>query len=257
VFAPIANAYFSAVDAHPGAPAAWSAVFAFTIQIYFDFSGYSDIAIGSARLLGFDFPDNFDRPYLAASIAEFWRRWHISLSTWLRDYLYIPLGGSRRGLPLTLRNLMLTMLLGGLWHGASWTFVAWGGYHGALLCAHRLLAAKRNASPKGVVRLLGMASTFVLVMIGWVFFRAESFAVAFHVLLAMVAGGPGPAPALAWPLIPVAAALAIGVAQERGARWSWRRIPVVLQVGAATAMLLVLELCSSPGLTSPFIYFRF
>jgi D-alanyl-lipoteichoic acid acyltransferase DltB (MBOAT superfamily) len=140
-FAPIADAYFGALRAHPGAPAAWCAVFAFTLQIYFDFSGYSDIAIGSARLLGFVFPENFRRPYLAAGITDFWRRWHISLSTWLRDYLYIPLGGNRDGIAATLRNLMLTMLLGGLWHGASWTFVAWGGYHGVCSASSDSFAA--------------------------------------------------------------------------------------------------------------------
>ena len=110
------------------------------MQIYFDFSGYSDIAIGCARLLGFVFPENFNMPYLATSITNFWHRWHITLSTWLRDYLYIPLGGSRYGMLATLRNLMITMLLGGLWHGAQWTFVAWGGFHGALLCIERFSA---------------------------------------------------------------------------------------------------------------------
>ena len=108
------------------------------MQIYFDFSGYSDIAIGCARLFGFVFPENFRMPYLATSVTDFWHRWHITLSTWLRDYLYIPLGGSRHGRLATLRNLMLTMLLGGLWHGAQWTFVAWGGFHGVMLCFERL-----------------------------------------------------------------------------------------------------------------------
>jgi MBOAT, membrane-bound O-acyltransferase family len=138
-FAPIANGYFGSITSHPGAPAAWGAVFAFGMQIYFDFSGYSDIAIGCARLLGFVFPENFRMPYLATSITDFWHRWHITLSTWLRDYLYIPLGGSRHGTLATLRNLMITMLLGGLWHGAQWTFVAWGGVHGVMLCIERLL----------------------------------------------------------------------------------------------------------------------
>ncbi len=125
-FASVANGYFDSVGAHPGAPAAWCAMFAFGMQIYFDFSGYSDIAIGCARLLGFVFPENFNMPYLATSVTSFWHRWHMTLSTWLRDYLYIPLGGSRHGRLATLRNLMITMLLGGLWHGAQWTFVAWG-----------------------------------------------------------------------------------------------------------------------------------
>ena len=129
-FAVVANSYFNDVAAHPGRITAWSGAFAFAMQIYFDFSGYTDMAIGMAKLLGFHFPINFRRPYLARGIADFWRRWHISLSTWLRDYLYIPLGGNRRGRWMTYRNLMLTMLLGGLWHGASWNFLIWGGYHG-------------------------------------------------------------------------------------------------------------------------------
>ena len=115
-FASVANAYFDGIASHPGAPAAWSALFAFSMQIYFDFSGYSDIAIGCARMLGFVFPENFRMPYLATSITDFWHRWHITLSTWLRDYLYVPLGGNRHGSLATLRNLMITMLLGGLWH---------------------------------------------------------------------------------------------------------------------------------------------
>ena len=125
-FARISDLYFGDVAAHPGAWAAWSATFAFAMQIFFDFSGYTDIARGCGRLLGYEFPVNFRRPYLAASITEFWRRWHISLSSWLRDYLYIPLGGNRRGNWRTYENLMVTMLLGGLWHGASWNFVLWG-----------------------------------------------------------------------------------------------------------------------------------
>ena len=137
-FAGIANGYWGAIDAHPGAPAAWSALFAFAMQIYFDFSGYSDIAIGCARFFGFVFPENFRMPYLATSVTDFWHRWHITLSTWLRDYLYIPLGGNRHGKMATLGNLMITMLVGGLWHGAQWTFVAWGAFHGVMLCIERL-----------------------------------------------------------------------------------------------------------------------
>ena len=152
-FAGVANGYFDAISSHPGSPAAWSAMFAFSMQIYFDFSGYSDIAIGCARMLGFVFPENFRMPYLATSVTDFWHRWHITLSTWLRDYLYIPLGGNRGGALATLRNLMITMLLGGLWHGAQWTFVAWGGVHGVALCIERLLGVGRERStPRGAVR---------------------------------------------------------------------------------------------------------
>ena len=176
-FAPVANAYFASPAAHPGALAAWSAVFAFGMQIYFDFSGYSDIAIGCARLFGFVFPENFSMPYLATSITDFWHRWHITLSTWLRDYLYIPLGGNRGGTLATLRNLMLTMLLGGLWHGAQWTFVAWGAFHGVMLCAERLLGIGHGrAAPRGVVALVRIAVTFAIVSLGWVLFRSPTFA---------------------------------------------------------------------------------
>src|ERR1700727_1254856 len=142
-FAQIANGYFHDVSKLPGMVPAWSAVIAFGIQIYFDFSGYTDMAIGMAKLLGFHFPVNFRRPYLASSITDFWRRWHISLSRWLRDYLYIPLGGNRHGPWMTYRNLMLTMLLGGMWQGASWNFLIWGGYHGALLSMERTIRGGR------------------------------------------------------------------------------------------------------------------
>jgi len=155
------------------------ALYAFAFQIYGDFSGYTDIARGTAKLLGFDFALNFRRPYLARNPSDFWQRWHISLSSWLRDYLYIPLGGNKGGQARTLRNLFLTMLLGGLWHGASWTFVLWGAYHGLLLVAHRLLKpVLQRIQPRGV--LGGMWSIarctvmFHLVVLGWLPFRART-----------------------------------------------------------------------------------
>ena len=151
---------------------AWAGVVAYAFQIYFDFSGYSDMAIGLGLLLGFRFPENFRSPYRAESITDFWRRWHISLSTWLRDYLYIPLGGNRKGRRRTYVNLSLTMLLGGLWHGAQWQFVVWGAYHGVLLAVERALG-KRGLLP-GLPRPVRIAFTFVLVLVGWVFFRAPS-----------------------------------------------------------------------------------
>jgi alginate O-acetyltransferase complex protein AlgI len=150
------------------------AVLAYTGQIYSDFSGYSDIAIGSARLLGFELPENFLHPYLAHSPADFWRRWHITLSTWLRDYLYIPLGGNRSGRLRTYQNIMITMTLGGLWHGASWNFVFWGIWHGVLLCLTRRSSAKD--APRGPQRWLGIAFTFATVVIGWTLFRTTSIA---------------------------------------------------------------------------------
>ncbi len=256
-FAQVSDAYFGAVAQHPGAPAAWSGVFAFAIQIYFDFSGYSDIAIGCARLLGFAFPENFRRPYFAVSISDFWRRWNISLSTWLRDYLYISLGGNRGGTIATRRNLLVTMLLAGLWHGASWTFVAWGGYHGLLLVAERALGLERNNSLRAWVKIGRTGLTFVLVLFGWVLFRAGSFDEAFHVMTAMLAGGPGSSLLVPWTFIPLTVALLIGVGQEYGARWDWKKRSALMQAGGLAGMLLAIEMCSWPGPAEPFVYFRF
>ncbi len=161
-------------------------VLCYAFQIYADFSGYSDIAIGTARILGFDFPENFRRPYFSTSFREFWRRWHISLSTWLRDYLYIPLGGNRQRGYRTMRNLMLTMLLGGLWHGASWTFVVWGALHGTYLIVERSLGPtwRRLTSrfPNRLRSTLQLTLVFSLTCLAWVFFRAENFTDAWEIV---------------------------------------------------------------------------
>src|ERR1700729_2993921 len=193
-FAQIANGYFQDVSKQPGMTPAWSAVIAFGLQIYFDFSGYTDMAIGMAKLLGFHFPVNFRRPYLASSITDFWHRWHISLSRWLRDYLYIPLGGNRHGRLETYRNLMLTMLLGGMWHGPSWNFVIWGGYHGALLSLERMFRGNRSAEPARwtIFYPLQAVITFGLVVIGWVFFRAATFHDSIYILHQMFFVPHGP-----------------------------------------------------------------
>ncbi len=163
----------------------WTGVLAFAGQIYGDFSGYSDIAIGLGLLLGFELPQNFRLPYFATSPVEFWRRWHITLSTWLRDYLYIPLGGNRSRRHL---NVMITMLLGGLWHGAAWTFLVWGAFHGALVSATHLLQkvptlARWSALDTASAKAIKMAATFYLVLVGWVFFRAQTFDGAWDLLL--------------------------------------------------------------------------
>src|SRR5580693_1886193 len=161
--------------AHLSTLGAWLCVLGYTYQIYFDFSGYSDMAVGLGYLFGIRLPQNFNSPYKAINVADFWRRWHISLSTCLRDYLYIPLGGSRVSANwLVYRNLMITMLLGGLWHGANWTFVFWGAYHGALLCIYRLFAKLWDRLPP----ILQRAGTFFLVVIGWVFFRSDNLSAA-------------------------------------------------------------------------------
>ncbi len=255
----VADAYFRAPAAHPGAPAAWSGVLAFAFQIYFDFSGYSDIAIGSARLLGFDFPANFCRPYLATSIGDFWRRWHISLSTWLRDYVYVPLGGKRGGRLGRLRNIMLTMLLGGLWHGANWTFVGWGAYHGALLSLERWFGSDGRAAPapRGVAWLVRVAATFALVCAGWVLFRSQNFGDATLIFRAALAGGAGAWLLAPWMLVPVAIAALVAFAQERGWSPAGLRASPLVYGGALAALGLVLELFSVSGEPAPFIYFRF
>jgi alginate O-acetyltransferase complex protein AlgI len=157
----------------------WQGAVAYGIQIFCDFSGYSDMAIGIAKVLGFDLPENFNMPYISTSLTEFWRRWHISLSTWLRDYLYVPLGGNRDGAWRTYRNLFLTMLLGGLWHGAAWTFVAWGAAHGLGLAIERLTKDARaslwKAAPSWLPVGLGWLWTQLFVLLCWVLFRAQSF----------------------------------------------------------------------------------
>ena len=164
------------------APNAWYGVLCYTFQIYFDFSGYSDMAIGIGRILGFTFPENFRNPYISGSITEFWRRWHITLSTWMRDYLYIPLGGNKVSARRLYINLWTVFLISGLWHGAAWTFVIWGAYHGALLILERWFLLKFYDK---LPRLLRVLLIFVLVMIGWIFFRAESLSVAWRFIESM------------------------------------------------------------------------
>ena len=166
--APIADAAFGNGD--PSFTTAWIGALAYTVQIYFDFSGYSDMAIGMARMFGFRFPENFNRPYSAVSLTDFWRRWHMSLSRWFRDYVYIPLGGSRHGQARTLRNLCIVFFLTGAWHGAAWTFIAWGAFHGGLLVFEKVTGiAKWSDDRWSVAR---RAATFLLVVFGWVLFRA-------------------------------------------------------------------------------------
>jgi D-alanyl-lipoteichoic acid acyltransferase DltB (MBOAT superfamily) len=261
-FAIVADRYFGAVLSNPGRATAWSGVFAFAMQIYFDFSGYTDMAIGMAKLLGFHFPANFRRPYLAASITEFWRRWHISLSSWLRDYLYVSLGGNRGGALRTYRNLMVTMLLGGLWHGASWNFVLWGGYHGALLSLERMLFGARRGTTPAEARswwypLQGVL-TFGLVSIGWVFFRSPSLPESWLVLWQMFAGGPGRALFEPWHFGLLAVALLIALLEEN-LGWFERLMdsPPWVYATALAALFVCLELFGVVDREIPFIYFQF
>jgi D-alanyl-lipoteichoic acid acyltransferase DltB (MBOAT superfamily) len=240
-------------------------VYGYALQIYCDFSGYSDIAIGSALLIGVRFPENFDSPYQARSLSEFWRRWHISLSSWLRDYLYVPLGGNRHGRWRTYRNLLVTMLLGGLWHGASWSFVLWGALHGGALAAVRWFGEVRGPAPtrgprwSGARSALGWFLTFHYVCLAWVFFRAPTLADAGRVLGALGAGSWHAANLTG----PVVALLAAGFAThflprarlERFAA-AYARWPAPLQAAALLALILGLARLASSEVV-PFIYFQF
>jgi alginate O-acetyltransferase complex protein AlgI len=169
---------------------AWYGVVAYAFPIYFDFAAYSDMAVGLGLMIGFMFMKNFNDPYLADSITEFWRRWHISLSTWLRDYLYVPLGGNRKGESRTYINLMLVMLIGGLWHGAAWNFMIWGGIHGLMLAVER--AQGKDSAYRHMPRSLRVAITFVIVCLGWVFFRAETLPQAWAYFRSLFAVGSPP-----------------------------------------------------------------
>jgi alginate O-acetyltransferase complex protein AlgI len=236
---------------------AWIGTFAYSMQIYFDFSGYSDMAIGLGALFGFSFPLNFDSPYKSLSITEFWRRWHISLSTWLRDYLYVPLGGNRRGKVRTYINLMLTMLLGGLWHGAAMTFILWGAYQGAWLAIERIVG-KRSLYPV-LPKQLQIALTFVIVLGGWVLFRATSVGQVGEFYSAMVGfGGSADPAALALSTRQIAGCfLGAGIVwllpnsqQLAESRWSLPQIAVSVAFIAAIAQIF-------QSSYSPFLYFQF
>ena len=260
-FAQVANTYFKDVGAHPGLLTAWSGAIAFGIQIYFDFSGYTDMAIGMALLLGFHFPVNFRRPYLASSITDFWHRWHMSLSRWLRDYLYIPLGGNRHGRWMTYRNLMLTMLLGGLWHGASWNFVVWGGYHGALLSIEKMFGQTRKAVEQSRWTLfypIQAVVTFALVMVGWVFFRAANFQDSIYVLRQMFAGQLGSLFLMRWQIDLALITLLLALLEEKNEWFEKVAIGPAWAYGAVCALLLLsVELIGYTEAAVPFVYFQF
>jgi alginate O-acetyltransferase complex protein AlgI len=253
------------VDPVFAAPAAyssamtWLAVLGYSLQIYCDFSGYSGMAVGLAHMLGFKLPANFNLPYLAANITEFWRRWHISLSSWLRDYLYIPLGGNRNGTLATYRNLILTMLLGGLWHGANWTFVAWGLYHGVLLAIHRMMP-KLSGRPERLFRPVAITCTFLLVCVGWVFFRAQSFGDAWTILTHMAQPIAGAALSRELIVIGLACLIALALGHILAGVRTWERLERWLPapaLGASLATLLLLTQLLFPLDTRAFIYFQF
>lgn len=233
-------------------PTAWIVAVAFGLQIYFDFSGYTDMAIGLGRIFGIGLPQNFNAPYRALGMSDFWRRWHMSLSSWLRDYLYIGLlGGNRRGSARTAVNVMVTMLLGGLWHGANWTFVAWGAYHGVLLLGERALGERVLRVPSLLMRV----ATFLLVIVGWVFFRSPDFSVA-GAWLGRMAGasgmaGLGPGGGLLI-LVPIGLLIVAFAPETWDIRfrtgWRW---------AAAYAVGFVVSYIFMSAGTSPFIYYQF
>jgi len=252
------------VDPVFGSPALHSrldvlaAVYGYAVQIYCDFSAYSDMAIGLALLLGFQFPMNFDRPYTAVTLQEFWRRWHMSLSRWLRDYLYVGLGGNRKGTRRTYLNLMLTMLLGGLWHGAAWNFVLWGGMHGAGLAAERWWTdrrGRREVRRPWLRRLL----TFNLVCLAWVFFRAPGLGTV-QELFGRLADGGGTAAVTPPVLALVAGGLALQFLPRRPVHYArdlFARLDPVAQGLALAGVLLVIGAYVTGQGVAPFIYYRF
>lgn len=232
----------------------WICALGYSYQLYFDFSGYSDMAVGLGYLFGLRLPQNFNSPYRAVSIADFWRRWHISLSSVLRDYLYIPLGGNRGSAVAVFRNLMLTMLLGGLWHGANWTFVIWGGYHGALLWAERASGGLTASLPVWARR----GGTFLLVVIGWVFFRATTVTDAWTWLKAMAGrGGQDDGTVIYAVQGLVGLVLAAWLAHFGKNTWEFAH-PLSRQATVGLAILFAVCLgVLLAGVPTPFLYFQF
>jgi alginate O-acetyltransferase complex protein AlgI len=250
-------------------PEVLAGIYGYALQIYCDFSGYTDIAIGSALLLGYVLPKNFDSPYRSRSLQEFWRRWHISLSSWLRDYLYIPLGGSRGGPWKTYRNLMITMVLGGLWHGASWNFVLWGAMHGGALAVTRMwqrfrarragLPADREIEDHPAVEVMKGVLTFHYVCLAWVFFRASSFPQAMLVLKQVVRGGFHVTNLSRGILLCLLAGFVTHLLPDdahRRLRDTFIRLPAVAQGGLLFVVALVLREVASSAVV-PFVYFQF
>ncbi len=262
--APIADAAFGLPPGELSAGAALLGLTAYTAQLYFDFSGYSDMALGLALMFGIRFPENFDRPYASRSITEFWRRWHMSLSRWFRDYLYIPLGGNRGTSLATYRNLAIVFLVTGLWHGANWTFVVWGAYHGLLLLLERATGAGRGSPERGRP---WQASTIALVMAGWVLFRSPTLDHAVGYFAAFLRPGaalPADVALAAEPLALVVLVLACasvlipaswvtGVQLERPGALPNR----VLRLGTAAILLPLALVLVLTGTFSPFLYFQF
>ena len=236
-----------------------AAAYGYAVQIYCDFSAYSDMAIGLAALLGYRFPHNFNQPYRAASLQDFWRRWHISLSSWLRDYLYVSLGGSRHGLKRLCFALAATMLLGGLWHGASWNFVIWGALHGSVLAAERLWQELKPKGARDLPAWAGVLITFHIVLLGWIFFRAASFGDALAFLGGMF--GTGAASAMLTPLL--LALILVGMTFHFAPRDTIQRAAIGIRslpapaVGLGAGLLILVVDAMRPDGVAPFIYYQF
>ncbi len=239
----------------------WLAVVAYAIQIYCDFSGYSDMAIGMARIMGYKFRRNFNLPYIAKNMSDFWQRWHISLSTWLRDYLYIPLGGNRLGTARTYINLMITMILGGLWHGAAWTFLVWGTIHGAALAVQRMIPFFDNSSDSKLSNALKpiavWALTFLVVLIGWVFFRSQGFTASSLMLRQMFA----PIEGIGWyhPFVigVIVSMFILNLAHVLKYEKLFHLGPFQLRSPIVLFTMLWLTIVFHPKTFNPFIYFQF
>ncbi len=249
----VADVVFAGPELYSGVTV-WIAVLAYTGQIYYDFAGYSDMAIGAAKMLGYRFPVNFRHPYLATSIADFWHRWHMTLSRWLRDYLYIPLGGSRRGVAATYRNLMVTMALGGLWHGAAWTFVLWGLWHGSALAVQRAfrgLTLRRPPAPVGGFLTLGV------IVVGWVLFRSADLGVSATILSRMATLPRG----IDW--FPPLGLAALGCLVAEHVAWRTKlrramRLPWDAWYSPAVTTIILWSLwLYAPRGFRPFVYFQF
>ena len=229
------------------------AIYGYAVEIFADFCGYTNIAIGVALLLGFEFPQNFASPYTAVTLQDFWRRWHMTLSRWLRDYLYIPLGGNRKGRLMTYRNLMLTMLLGGLWHGAAWTFVVWGGIHGLVLSIERATGWSPN-------KWVGRVITFHVVCFAWIFFRADSFTRAGDVIARLFTAWGQPSPLVTTSVVLAILVGILGQYLRPGAVAAtlrgFQRLPLPAQATAFAVCLVVINTLGPEGV-APFIYFRF
>ena len=244
-----------------GAVDAWYGVTAYAFQIYFDFSGYSDMAIGLGLMFGFVFAKNFDSPYRSKSISEFWHRWHISLSTWLRDYLYMPLGGNRKGRFRTYLNLFVVMLLGGLWHGAAWNFVVWGALHGALLALERLRG--KTALYGGLPAPVRVAATFIIVLFTWVFFRAPDLPQAIRYVGDMLAVGErhetsGLLAGIVYQPYHFGTFLLAGtIVWIAPQTWDWTRTLTPLRAAAVLALLALSAVVLATQAYNPFIYFMF